>query len=157
MTIDQMASAAVLACTLALFIWGRWRFDLVAVTALSVSVLIGIVQYDDAFLGFSHPAVITVAIVLILSRAIANSGVVEELAGRIAPVDGPVWVQMSAFCGLGAVLSAFMNNVGALALLMPAVIATAARANRSPSLFLMPLAFASMLGGLITLSGTPAN
>lgn len=157
MTFEQASSAGLLFGALVLFVWGRWRFDLVALTALVVGVLLGVIPYDKAFLGFSHPAVVTVIAVLVLSRAIANSGVIDDLAARLAPEGGPVTIQVGAFCALAATLSAFMNNVGALALLMPAVIGVAARSKRSPSLFLMPLAFTSMLGGLITLVGTPPN
>jgi di/tricarboxylate transporter len=138
-------------------VWGRWRYDLVAFTALVVAVLAGVVPADDAFVGFGHPATIVVALVLIVSRALSNSGVIE-LVGRyvIDPARSLVG-HISMMAGVAAVLSAVMNNVAALALLMPLDVQAAGKADRSPALTLMPLSFASILGGMITLIGTPPN
>jgi di/tricarboxylate transporter len=157
LTTEQIAAAALLAATLGLFAWGRIRFDMAALLALLAAVALGLTPAEQAFLGFAHPAVITVAAVLVVSRAVAASGAVDKLAAFAAPTTGPFWLQIGGLCLLGAGLSAFMNNVGALALLMPVAIAAALKAGRSPALLLMPLAFASMLGGLITLIGTPPN
>lgn len=147
----------LLTVVMALFIWGRWRFDIVAFGALMVATALGLVPADEAFLGFGHPATVTVAAVLIISRALSNSGVVDMLTNAIQPATRTNFTHISAFSGLAALLSAVMNNVGALALMMPAAIQSALNAKRSPATILMPLSFASLLGGLATLIGTPPN
>lgn len=157
MTTEQILALSVLGCALALFVWGRLRYDLVAVAALVVAVIIGIVPAGQAFQGFGHPAVITVAAVLILSRGLQASGAVEILATRLLPDTKNDFVFIGMFGLVAAVLSGFMNNVGALALLMPVALQAAARTKRSPALILMPLSFATILGGLFTLIGTPPN
>lgn len=158
MTSEQILIFALLGAVLVLFAWGRWRYDLVAFGALIVAVLVGLVPPKEAFAGFGHPAVITVAVVLVLSRALTASGAVDLVTHRIASVAGrgPV-LHIGVLGGLGAALSAFINNVGALALLMPVALQSAAKAKRSPSAVLMPLSFATILGGTITLIGTPPN
>ncbi len=153
----QLTIAVILAVTLALFMWGRWRHDVVALLALLASVMSGVVEVDDAFKGIGDPAVITVALVLVLSAAVRQSGLLDRALRLIGPVvDNPV-VQTAAMVAIVMLLSAFMNNVGALAIMMPLAIAAAERAGRSPSLTLMPLAFGSLIGGLMTLIGTPPN
>jgi di/tricarboxylate transporter len=147
----------VLALTLVLFIWGRWRYDVVAMLALLAVTITGIIPGEEVFAGFGHPAVITVAAVLVVSRGLRNSGVVDLLAKPLFRVGERPSVQIGALSSLVATLSAFMNNVGALALLLPVAIRLARKNGRSPSLLLMPLAFGSLLGGLITLIGTPPN
>jgi di/tricarboxylate transporter len=148
---------AVLAATLALFVWGRIRYDAVALLALLALVLAGIIPAEQAFLGFGHPAVVTVAAVLVVSRGLANAGVVDLLAGSLAGVGRHPVMLVGALCLVTALLSAFINNVGALALLMPVAIRMARERALSPSLVLMPIAFASLLGGMTTLIGTPPN
>jgi di/tricarboxylate transporter len=155
--LQQIIVFAVLAAALALFIWGRWRYDIVALLALLAVTVTGIIPAEQAFAGFGHPAVITVAAVLVVSRGLRNSGVVDLLAKPLLRVGKQPSVQVGALGSLVAALSAFMNNVGALALLMPVAIRMARKNGRSPSLLLMPLAFGSLLGGLITLIGTPPN
>jgi len=157
MTQDQGIFLAILVATIALFIWGRWRHDMVAVTALLACVALGLVDRESAFEGFGHPAVVTVACVLILSRALQVSGAVDAIAQRFIPSDAGSFVTLAALTTLGAVLSAFMNNVGALALLMPIAIQMAAKHEISPGKVLMPLSFGSILGGMTTLIGTPPN
>lgn len=157
MTLEQIFAVGILGCALCLFVWGRFRYDLVAFAALVAAVLIGLVPAREAFLGFGHPAVITVATVLIISQGLSNSGAVEWLAAKLIPDTKNDLVFIAVFCGVAATLSGFMNNVGALALLMPVAIQSAARSGRSPALILMPLSFASILGGLTTLIGTPPN
>jgi di/tricarboxylate transporter len=157
MTWQQGALLAVLGCTLAVFAWDRWRYDVVAITSLMACVLLGLVAPDAAFLGFSNPAVITVAAVLVISRALARSGVVDALAGKLIGVGGSPFAHLASFCVLGALLSGFMNNVGALALLLPLALSTARRHGYAPGLLLMPLSFATLLGGMTTLIGTPPN
>jgi di/tricarboxylate transporter len=157
MTAEQILIFAVLAGALVLFVWGKWRYDVVALAALLAVTLPGLVAWEEAFLGFGHPAVITVAAVLIVGRALANSGVVGLLARQLSRVGTGTTAQITGLTVLVAVLSAFMNNVGALALLMPVAVRMARKNDRSPSLYLMPLAFGSLLGGLSTLIGTPPN
>ena len=157
MTGEQAFVFAVLAAALGLFVWGRWRYDIVAMLALMAVVGGGIIPADAAFDGFAHPAVITVAAVLILGRALRNSGVVDMLARPVTRISGHPYVHVTTLTGLVAVLSAFMNNVGALAVVMPVALRTAMHNNRSPSMVLMPLAFGSILGGLMTMIGTPPN
>ena len=157
MTTDQMTILAILLATVVLFVWGRFRHDLVAATALLACVLFGLVPGRDAFEGFGHPAVITVACVLILSRALQVTGAVDILTDRLLPKGASAWVATSSLVALAAVLSAFMNNVGALALLMPVAVMVAQRHGLPPGQVLMPLAFGSILGGMTTLIGTPPN
>ncbi len=157
MTADQGTILAILAGTMAMFLWGRWRHDMVALAALLACVATGSVSAHEAFAGFGHPAVITVASVLVLSRGLLNTGAVDALTRLVLPrASGPT-VTLLALTGLAATLSAFMNNVGALALLMPVAMQIAARQHLSPGPLLMPIAFASVLGGMTTLIGTPPN
>ncbi len=157
MTFEQGIVFAVLGAAMALFAWGRWRFDVVAVLALLALVAAGIVPAAEAFHGFGHPAVITVAAVLIISRSLQDSGVVDNLVRFLAPTRHRTTTQVGAAGALTAAISAFMNNVGALALMLPVALRSAQRAGRSPAKVLMPLSFASLLGGLVTLIGTPPN
>jgi di/tricarboxylate transporter len=120
-------------------------------------VVAGLVRPADAFAGFGHPAVITVACVLVLSRGLQTSGAVDALARVVLPSSAGPTLTIGALTGLGALLSAFMNNVGALALLMPVAIQIARRQELPPGQVLMPLAFGSILGGMTTLIGTPPN
>lgn len=147
----------VLGLTLAAFIWGRFRYDLVALAALLGSVMLGLVPAESAFAGFGHPAVITVAAVLVLSRGFERSGVVDIIANQVLKVGHNLLLQLLVLVGTVVVLSGIMNNVGALALLLPVAMRLAREHNTSPSLLLMPLAFGSLLGGLTTLIGTPPN
>jgi di/tricarboxylate transporter len=157
MTRDQAFILAILLVTVGMFIWGRWRHDMVAVGALLATVLAGLLPGADAFAGFGHPAVITVACVLILSSPLQTTGAVDALTRWLLPRPGRPLVTIAALTGVGMALSAFMNNVGALALLMPVAIQAAAREGRPPGQILMPLAFGSLLGGMTTLIGTPPN
>jgi len=156
MSFDQVFLLALLVAVLALFVWGRLRYDIVAFVALLAATLAGTVPFGAMFSGFGHPATVTVALVLIVSRGLQNSGAIQSIV-RLVPSGGSVSGQVGALAGVGGVLSAMMNNVGALALLMPAALQAAAKTARSPALLLMPLSFGSILGGLITLIGTPPN
>ncbi len=154
---DQSLFFVILAATMGLFIWGRWRHDIVALGALLACVVAGLVPDEQAFAGFGHPAVITVACVLVLSHGLQRTGAVDALAQRILPTKAGPMLSIAALTGLGALLSAFMNNVGALALLMPIALQIAARQALPPGRVLMPLAFGTLLGGMTTLIGTPPN
>ncbi|MEZ5855820.1 MAG: SLC13 family permease [Hyphomicrobiaceae bacterium] len=149
--------ALILLATLLLFVWGRWRHDLVAGAALAAAVVTGIVESRHAFDGFSDPAVITVALVLVLSAAIRQSGLLDRLVVAAEPFMSTPSLHVFTLTAITAVLSGFMNNVGALAILMPAAIVSAEKAGRSPAIVLMPIAFGSLIGGLVTLIGTPPN
>ena len=157
MTMGQISILAILALTVAAFLYGRWRHDVVALGALVATVLAGLVPTAEAFDGFGHPAVITVACVLVLSRALQVTGAVDVLARRVIPPGGGPATVLAVLCGLGAFLSSFMNNVGALALLMPLALQLAPRVGLTPGRLLMPLAFTTVLGGTVTLIGTPPN
>ncbi|MBD3647101.1 MAG: SLC13 family permease, partial [Pseudomonadales bacterium] len=154
---DQIVILVIVLATMVTFFWGRWRHDLVALVALIACVLAELVPAGQAFAGLGHPAVITVASVLILSEGLRNTGVIDTLAHRVLPSNAGVTLGLLALTGLGAVLSAFMNNVGAMALLMPIAIQLAAKHEITPGKLLMPLSFATILGGMTTLIGTPPN
>ena len=154
---DHLTIFGLLLVVFGFLLSGRVRYDLVAFSALILAVLIGVVPVEKAFSGFGHPATIIIALVLIVSRGLFNSGVVESIARIcIANVKG-VATHVGLMSAVGGLLSAVMNNVAALSLLMPVDIESARKANRSPSLTLMPLSFATILGGMVTLIGTPPN
>jgi di/tricarboxylate transporter len=157
MTVQQSLILAVIAVAMAVFIWGRWRHDLVALAALIACVLLGLVPGEGAFDGFGHPAVVTVACVLILSRGLSTSGAVDWIARKAMPADAGPGAVMVGLCVMAGFFSAFMNNIGALALLMPIALDAARRLDIAPGQMLMPLSFASILGGMTTLIGTPPN
>lgn len=157
MTFQIMLLGLVLAATMALFLSGRLRHDAVALAALTGCVLLGLVPAGEAFAGFGHPAVITVACVLILSGALQSSGTVDVMTRTVLPKDAHPAVMLTVLSLLAAFLSAFMNNVGALALLMPIALQIARKQGLPPGRLLMPLSFASILGGMTTLIGTPPN
>jgi di/tricarboxylate transporter len=157
LTTEQIESLSLLAATLALFAWGRFRHDVVAMLSLMAAVALGLVEADAAFAGFGHPAVITVAAVLILGYAVSASGIVDVAVKRLMPDGASLFVQMLALGVMGALISSIMNNVGALALIMPVAVAAARKAGQPPSVLLMTVSLATMLGGLLTLIGTPSN
>ena len=170
MNLEQGIVLGVIVGIFGLFAWGKWRYDIVAVIGLFslvvadviVDKLLGregsvLIDPESALAGFGHPAVITVAAVLVISRALRNSGVVDLITRQLAPFAKNQTLHIASLCVVAAVLSAFMNNVGALALLVPVALKPANEQGRSPSLILMPLAFASILGGMITMIGTPPN
>ncbi len=157
MTAEQGALFALMGVIFGLLVWGRFRFDLVAFGALFVAVALGLVEEDAAFEGFGHAAVVVIALVFVVSRGLLNSGAIEFLASRIIKPDRPLAWHIGIMAGVGAALSAVINNVAALALLMTLDLQTAGKARRSPALTLMPLSFATILGGMITLIGTPPN
>lgn len=154
---DQWTVFLILGTTLALFIWNRLRFDIVAMLALLAVAVTGLVVPDQLFAGFGHPAVITVAAVLVISQGLVNGGVVDAVARLLDKVGRNAVLQVITLTLVVALCSGFINNVGALALLMPVAIWMSRQSGRSPSLLLMPLAFGSLLGGTITLIGTPPN
>ena len=157
MTTHQILLFGLLFCVFVFLIWGRWRYDLVAFVALIAALLIGVVPKEQAFSGFGHPATIIIALVLIVSKGLSNSGAIELIAKQVSRFAVSLQTHIAGMAGIAAILSAVMNNVAALAMLMPVDLQAAAKAKRSPSLTLMPLSFASILGGMITMIGTPPN
>ncbi|HSM39335.1 MAG TPA: SLC13 family permease, partial [Afifellaceae bacterium] len=157
MTTEQIILFSLFGLVFAMLLWGRFRYDLVAFCALLIGLILGVVPEKEAFSGFGHPATIIVALVLVVSRGLMNSGAVDLIMRYFVDAGRSVGSHISMMAGIGAVLSAFMNNVAALALLMPVELKAAKRSSRSPGITLMPLAFATILGGLVTLIGTPPN
>jgi di/tricarboxylate transporter len=157
MTLQQATAFGILAAMMGLFAWGRLRYDLVAVLALLASVLSGIVPYDKAFSGFSDDIIFIVASALIISAAVARSGIVERAIRPISPYLTGVGIQVMALAGTVTVLSAFLKNIGALAMMMPVAFQIARRNGTSPSMLLMPMSFGALLGGIVTLVGTSPN
>lgn len=157
MPTDLTIILGIFAALFVLLVWGRIRYDLVAFGALILASLLGLVQKEDVFSGFGHAAVAIIALVLIISRGLVGSGAVEKLAMRLLDVDRPLPMHIAVMAVVGASLSAVINNVAALAILMPLDVDTAAKAKRAVSKTLMPLSFATILGGMVTLIGTPPN
>lgn len=157
MTLDQTLLFALFFCVFALLIWGRFRYDLVAFSALIVAVILGLVPTKDAFSGFGHPATVVVALVLVVSAGLIRSGAILLITRTLINTNRSLGVHITIMGGVGGVLSAFMNNVAALALLMPVDVQSARKAGRLVGLTLMPLSFATILGGMATLIGTPPN
>lgn len=157
MNTDQSILLLILLALLVLLVWGRWRYDIVALGALFTASIFGIIPQTEMFTGFGNPATITVVMVLIVSFGLTKSGAVEFISEAIEPISGVPYLHIAVLTFLAAFLSMFMNNVGALALLMPIAIQSTTKAGRSPATVLMPLSFGSILGGLVTLIGTPPN
>ncbi len=157
MSTDQGMLLLLLFALLVLLVWGRWRYDIVALAALFTAAILGLVPQTEMFSGFGNPATVTVIMVLIVSYGLTKSGAVEFVADAIEPISATPYLHIAVLTFLAAFLSMFMNNVGALALLMPIAIQSTTKAGRSPATVLMPLSFGSILGGLVTLIGTPPN
>ena len=141
----------------ALFIWGRWRYDAISLIMLSVFVVLGYIEPAKAFTGFAHPAVVTVALVLLISKGLEKSGFILLIGNQIQKFANNQMQFMVILTLFAAVLSSFMNNIGAMAMLLPITLGICQKMEWNPSKFLMPLAFASILGGMNTKIGTPPN
>ena len=157
MTDHQLILFSLFGAIFVLLLWGRIRYDLVAFSALVIGVLTGVVPSSDAFSGFGHPATIIVALVLVVSAGLVRSGAVYLITKTFVDASRPLSIHIGFMGIIGAVMSAFMNNVAALALLLPVDLQTAKKAKRAAALSLMPLSFATILGGMATLVGTPPN
>ncbi|MCT2580774.1 MAG: SLC13 family permease [Mesorhizobium sp.] len=157
MTMPQILSFAVTFVMMAAFVWGRYRYDLVAAAALLLALAVGIVPFDKAFSGFSDDIVIIVGSALLVSAGIARSGIMELAIARFAPKLSGVRSQLALLVIVVTCLSAFVKNIGALAIMIPIAFQFARRSGTSPSIFLMPMAFGSLLGGLMTQVGTSPN
>ncbi|PLX89703.1 MAG: SLC13 family permease [Desulfuromonas sp.] len=157
MTTDQTILFSLIGLIFIFLLWGRVRYDVTAFAALVLAFLAGVIPKDQIFSGFGHPAVIIVALVLIVSRGLSRSGAIELLARKVVDSSRSLPTHIGIMAVVSATLSSIMNNVAALALLMPVDMQAAKRGKRSPALSLMPLSFASILGGMVTLIGTPPN
>ncbi len=157
MTFEQMFLFGLFFAVFAMLIWGKYRYDLVAFSALVIALIVGVVPYKEAFSGFGHPATIIIALVLVVSRGLINSGAIDLITRRLLATERPVAQHIGIMGVVGSILSAFINNVAALAILMPVDMQAAGKAKRIVGITLMPLAFATILGGMITLIGTPPN
>ena len=154
---DQIIILGLLILMVGLFIWGRWRYDAVSLGVLSVFVLLGYIKPEDAFKGFSHPAVITVALVLLISKGLERSGFISVIGRKLQTYANTEIQFMISITFFAAILSSFMNNIGAMAMLLPITLGICQKMNWNPSKFLIPLSFASILGGMNTKIGTPPN
>ncbi|MFD2739064.1 SLC13 family permease [Sulfitobacter aestuarii] len=157
MNTEQIILFSLFIAVFGLLLWGRFRYDLVAFAALMAGVVLGVVPSENAFDGFGHPATLIVALVLVVSAGLVRSGAVLLITRTLVDASRSLGAHITLMGAIGGVLSAFMNNVAALALLMPVDIQTARKAGRQPGLSLMPLSFATILGGMATLIGTPPN
>ncbi|MDA7796379.1 SLC13 family permease [Gammaproteobacteria bacterium] len=154
---DQSILTIALVVLMGLLVWGKWRYDAVTLLCLAALVLMGIVPASDAFSGFGHPAVVTVALVLLISKGLQEAGMVSlagNLFSRLTLSENQFLIMIMV---IAALLSSFMNNIGAMALLLPITLSVCQKMEWNPSKFLMPLAFASILGGMNTVIGTPPN
>ena len=154
---DQIILSSTLVALLCLFIWGKIRYDALAIGALFVLVVLEIIPANDAFAGFAHPAVITVALVLIISQGLSNSGIAGLVGKLIGGREFTEFQFLICLLLIAAILSSFINNIGALAILLPITLNICQKMEWHPSKFLMPLAFACILGGMNTAIGTPPN
>ena len=157
MTLEQTFAFAVIAVMMAAFIWGRFRYDLVACCSLLLALAVGIVPFDKAFSGFSDDIVIIVGSALMVSAAVSRSGIVNLAVKRFFPNLTSRRSQLALLLVSVAVLSAFIKNIGALAIMMPLAFQFARKSGTPASKFLMPMAFAALLGGLMTQIGTSPN
>jgi len=154
---DQIILSIVIIGLLVFFISGKYRYDYVSLGALALLILFDIIKIENAFIGFSHPAVITVALVLLISKGLQDAGlsaVTGNIIGRFSPSETQF---LFLIMFIAAILSSFINNIGAMALLLPITLSTCQKMGWHAGKFLMPLAFASILGGMNTLIGTPPN
>lgn len=157
MTTPQILAFAIIFLMMVAFVWGRWRYDLIAAGALLGAVAVGVVAPDAAFSGLSDDIVVIVGSALVVSAAVARSGIMEVAIRRFAPNVTTPRAQLIVLVLVVTILSAFIKNIGALAIMIPIAFQMARKSGVSPSLFLMPMSFGSLLGGLMTQIGTSPN
>ncbi|MDH3944732.1 MAG: SLC13 family permease, partial [Anaerolineae bacterium] len=158
LTQENILVLAILAVAVILFVSERLRVDLIAMMVLITLSLTGLVTIEEAFSGFASPAVITVWSVYIVSGALFRTGVADRLANFMLRLAGENYLRLLFVIMLTiGVMSSFMNNIGAVAILLPAVVSVARKIDVAPSKLLIPMAFTSLLGGKMTLIGTPPN
>lgn len=154
---DQIWIGVILVTALVLFVIDRWRYDFVAMGALFAAYIVGLIPRQEVFTGFGNAAVITVAAVLVISHALWRSGVVDTMASGVKQMGDRVWLQMIVLTSLTTFVSAFISNTGAMAIMIPVALQLSRNGAGHASLMLMPMAFGSLLGGTITMIGTPPN
>jgi di/tricarboxylate transporter len=157
MTQDQILAFSIIAGMMLLFVWGRIRYDLVAGLALLAALLVGVVPFDQAFSGFSNDILVIVGAALLVSAAVTRSRLMEAMLQKLGPRISSVRAQVIVLVTAVTLLSAFVKNIGALAMMLPVAFQMAKRSKVSASVFLMPMSFGSLLGGLMTLIGTSPN
>lgn len=157
MTFDQIAIICLLIAMLSIYALERFRIEVVAMSGLAAGFALGLVPLQNVFVGFSSPAVITVVEILLIVSVLARTHVIDRFAGAIAARVESDYAILAVLCGTAALISVFMNNIGALALMFPVTLSVCARLDVAPTKVLMPLSFATLLGGLCSLTGTPAN
>jgi len=155
--LPQTMVFVVIVATITLLIWNKFRYDLVAVLAVLILILTETLALEEALGNFGHPVIFIVGAMFILSRSVTNSGLIEIITRKITFLQSHIALQILTLASITALASAFINNLGALALMMPIAIHMAHKSKRSPALYLIPLAFSSHLGGFLTLIGTPRN
>ena len=154
---DQFIISSLFILMIFLFIWGKLRYDAVSLIMLGFFVILGFIEPHKAFVGLGHPAVVTVALVLLISKGLEKSGFISFIGIFFQKIIKSEIQFIVILCFIAAFLSSFMNNIGAMAMLLPITLAVCQKMNWNPSKFLMPLAFASILGGMNTKIGTPPN
>ena len=148
----------VLIATVAMFIIGKIRADIVALCALTILILCGILSPTEALAGFSNPVVIMMVGLFVVGGAILQTGLAKAASHSIMSLAGNNDTLMFLLVVVvTAVIGAFVSNTGTVALMMPIIVSMAMESRKSPSRLLMPLAFASSMGGMLTLIGTPPN
>lgn len=156
-TTPQILAFALIGCTVVVFASGRFRYDVVSLVSLGIAMAIGLVPAGKAFSGFTSDVVIIIAAALVVSAAIARSGVVEAAITPVLSRLKTLSAQVPAMAGATGLLSMLTKNVGALAIMMPTAIKLGREPKSSVSSLLMPMSFLSLLGGLVTLVGTSTN
>lgn len=157
MTLPQALTFGIVGGAIVMFAWGRFRYDVIAVVALSLGLLVGVVPYKRAFSGFTSDVVVIIACALVISAAISRSGVIEQVLQPLLSRLKTSAIQVPVLAGATALLSMATKNVGAVAILMPVAIRLSTATKTSRSALLMPMSFLSLLGGLVTLVGTSTN
>ena len=157
MSFDQAAILVILLVMLIVYATERFRIEVVALSGLAVAFAVGVVPVQSVFSGFSNPAVITVVEILLVVAALARTQIIDNFAAQISARTQNETVMLLFLCVVGASFSVFMNNIGALALLFPVALSVCAKLEIAPAKILMPLSFATLLGGMCSLTGTPAN
>ena len=158
MTQENILVLVILAAAVILFVSERLRVDLIALLVLITLRITGLITIEEAFSGFASPAVITVWSVYIVSGGLFKSGIADILANFMLRLSGQSYLRLLFIIMITVgIMSSFMNNIGAVAILLPAVVSAGRKINVAPSKLLIPMAFTSLLGGKMTLIGTPPN
>jgi len=154
---QQFVMLGVLGVALLLFIKDRFRYDVVALAVMITIILLGILPYETVLSNFGHPAIIIVGCMFIISQALVRSGLIDHIVNRLPFLHHRPILALFVLIIIVATISGFVNNIGALAMVIPIALHIAKKNNTPVAFFLLPLAFASHLGGYLTLIGTPRN